>query len=183
MTWTRHRLQMKTRPCEHIRRRQSGVNPDTELPDNGQEPGHHDRFSGCGAGVLAENRAGAASLSPTPFLHPLAGNRDPGSQDPLHDRTDNRAARTGRRRHHPFPAHGVVADVKAILEKAKPSSQTSRTGPRNSRIATIGSTQQDRRKWEKRGKPPRMPRIGSTANIGGLLRVFSVFLDGQHGFS
>ena len=78
-TFRWHRPQVNKRPVSRTRLSQERVDPGTELPDNRQEPGHHDRFSGCGAGVLAENWAGAASLSPTPLLHPLAGNRAPGS--------------------------------------------------------------------------------------------------------
>ena len=56
------------------------------------------------------------------------------------------AARTGRRRHHPFPAPGVVAGAKAIPRKAEPSSKTGdnrtlKQGNRDDRVDTTGLLQ------------------------------------------
>ena len=109
------------------------------------------------------NRAGAASLSPTPLLHPPAGNRDPGSGT-RYTTGLTTAARTGRLRHYPFT--GVRSGAAVIPQKAESSSRIA--GNRvpiqkngNNRITAIG---------KKRGKPPRMPRIGSAANTASELQ-------------
>ena len=162
MTWTRHRLQMKTRPCEHIRFRQSGVDPDAELPDNGQETGHHDRFSGCGAGVLARTWPVPHRSLRRRFctLRPEAATPD---QDPLHNRIDTRA-RTGRRcvigsrRRASWPA--------PRLSRRRPNGHP---GSATTGLHAKGRKQRDRDNGittigKKRGKPPRFPRIVPAAN-------------------
>ncbi len=96
----------------------------------------------------------------------------PPDQDPLHNRTDNRTAQTGRRRHHPFPAPGVRAGVIAIPQKAEPPLQTSNNRTlkqwnRDERVDTTGLQQWGKTRQTTRNPAPFASRQQHSGHVDG----------------